>query len=385
MRLYSVSRNTISNWIRGGLKPSACGTPQLFHGAELGRFHIARRARRKLRSGEFKCFVCKGAVFPELETLVLGLSGPRLSARATCPDCDGPIRKLLDKTECDRLQNCVDTNTNLGHSDEGSAQGPVGVGKPSEPPAVSAGNNDRVLHAWQTYAGRYDPKTIAVHLAAIRQFERFVGFKDFPNVTAEDVNGWRSELVARAGRRKEDGGLSRSSVRHLASHLKAFMAWLIHQPGFKELAGLEAYFALPRAIHAQNGCERPRAYPSLNEAKEMLSGLPFGTLKDRRDRAIFAAAFASGFREQALISLRLHHVNLAEKQMFHDGETLRAKNGKSFMVKWFPQTEAFQQVFTAWVEEMRGFGLAEDGRLPPLHRHAGQVGGALRGLWRLVR
>lgn len=281
MRLYSVSRNTISNWIGGGLKPSACGTPQLFHGAELGRFHIVRRARRKLRSGEFKCFGCKEAVFPELETLVLDRTGPRLFARAACPDCDGPC-------------------------------------------------------------------------------ERFVGFKDVPLVTAEDVNGWRSELVARAGKRKEDGGLSRSSVRHLASHLKAFMTWLIHQHGHKDLAGLEDYFALPRAIHAQNGCERPRAYPSLNEAKEMLSGLPFGTLKDRRDRAIFAAAFASGFREQALISLRLHHVDLMRKQMFHDGETLRAKNGKSFMVKWFPQTEAFQQVFTAWVEEMRGFGLAED-------------------------
>ncbi len=86
-----------------------------------------------------------------------------------------------------------------------------------------------------------------------------MGFKDFRNVTAEDVNGWRSELVARAAKRKEDGGLSRSSVRHLASHLKAFMAWLINQPGFKDLAGLEAYFALPRAMQAQNGCERPRA------------------------------------------------------------------------------------------------------------------------------
>ena len=70
---------------------------------------------------------------------------------------------------------------------------------------------------------------------------------------------WRSELVARAGKRKEDGGLSRSSVRHLASHLKAFMTWLIHQHGHKDLAGLPEYFALPRAIHAQNGCERPRA------------------------------------------------------------------------------------------------------------------------------
>ncbi len=92
----------------------------------------------------------------------------------------------------------------------------------------------------------------------------------------------------------------------------------------------------------------------------MLLGLPHGTLKERRDRAIFAAAFASGFREQALISLRLRHVNLAKKQMHHDGETLRAKNGKSFIVEWFPPTEAFQEIFSAWVQEMRGFGLAED-------------------------
>ena len=374
MRLYSVSRNTVSNWIRAGLHPSACGTPQLFHGAELSRFHIARRVRRTLQSGEFKCFRCKGAVFPELETLVLDRTGARLFARAACPDCGGLIGKLLDKTECDRLQNHIDTNTSLGPSDEGSAQGLVGVGKPSDQPAVSPGNNDRVLHAWQTYAGRYDPKTIAAHLAAIRQFERFVGSKDFRNVTAEDVNGWRGELVARAGKRKEDGGLSRSSVRHLASHLKAFMTWLIHQPGFKDLAGLTEYFALPRAIHAQNGCEKPRAYPSLSEAEEMLSGLPHGTLKDRRDRAIFAAAFATGFREQALISLRLHHVDIPKRQVFHDGETLRAKNGKSFIAKWFPQTEMFQRVFIEWIEELRGLGLTENEAVFPDASDLAQLG-----------
>lgn len=257
MRLYSVSRNTISNWISAGLQPSACGTPQLFHGAELGRFHIARRT---LRSGEFKCFGCKEAVFPELESLVLGGSGSRILARATCPDCDGLIGKILDKTECDSLKKCLNTNTNLGLSDEDSAQGPVGVVNGTALPAFSAGNNDRVLHGWQTYAGRYDPKTMAAHLAAIRQFERFVQFRDFQKLTPEDVNAWRRELVARNAKRKEDGGLSRSSVRHRASHLKAFMAWLVHQPGYKNLAGLQEYFALPRAMHARNGCEKPRAY-----------------------------------------------------------------------------------------------------------------------------
>lgn len=66
MKLYSVVRSTVSNWVKEGLKPSDESIPFVFHGTEVKRFRDARRLTNKvhLRKGEFKCFRCKRRVFP---------------------------------------------------------------------------------------------------------------------------------------------------------------------------------------------------------------------------------------------------------------------------------------------------------------------------------
>ncbi|GGE15275.1 hypothetical protein GCM10011360_00120 [Primorskyibacter flagellatus] len=112
--LFGVHRNTVSNWVVSGLKPSDDSLPQRFRGAELKRFHAdrAERARRNLRLGEFKCIACGNAVFPELGTLSLTRKEGHVSlASATCCDCGASLFKLLGATECDYLQECLDTNT----------------------------------------------------------------------------------------------------------------------------------------------------------------------------------------------------------------------------------------------------------------------------------
>jgi integrase len=370
MGLYAVCRNTVSNWVTGGLSPVDQDTPQLFRGAELARFHTERRERSRilLRSGEFKCLGCKMAVFPELATLVVDRSRRRPMAMAVCPDCRAWMNKLLDDTECNRLLICLDTNTNLALSDEDKGHAPAGIGKETGLPVPRQGGNDRVIYRWQGFAGRYDPKTCDAHLAAIREFERFLNGKEFTKVTTTDAGNWRDEMVTRAGRPKSEGGLSRSSVRHRASHLAAFFDWLSGERGTRHLSAVREYFALPRAFHADGDDGEPRAYPSLEEAEAMLGRLPGGTIKDRRDRAIFAIAFVSGLREQALISLRLLHVDVANRRVHHDGRILRAKNGKSFHIKWFPKTDAFQVVLRAWIDEMRAAGLeADDALFPDAH------------------
>jgi hypothetical protein len=132
MSLYSVCRNTVSNWVRSGLVPVDRKIPQLFRGAMLIQFHEARRARtcQHLRSGEFKCLGCKAAVFPDLEGLVLErLKASQWMAQARCPDCDAIMMKLLDATECDKLRNCINTNTSLIPSDEGEMPIPLHIGK----------------------------------------------------------------------------------------------------------------------------------------------------------------------------------------------------------------------------------------------------------------
>ena len=95
----------------------------------------------------------------------------------------------------------------------------------------------------------------------------------------------------------------------------------------------------------------------------MLEAMPTDTLKDRRARAIFVFAFVAGFRADALITTRLRHVDPVTRTVRHDGVEMRAKNGKSFSVDWFPRTDPFRAVFVVWLEEVIALGLRPDDAL----------------------
>lgn len=210
-------------------------------------------------------------------------------------------------------------------------------------------------------------------MIAIRDFERFTGGKPFERITAADVAIWRTEVIRRAGAYREDRGISRSSARHRASHLRRFFEWLAKQPAHKHLDGISGYFQLPRKFHAGPELSAAKVYPTIDEALEMLNSLPRRTLKDRRDRAIFAMAFVAGLRESALITLRVRHVDVVLKRVHHDGRDLNAKNGKSFEIDWFPRSEPFQAVLLDWINEVHSFGISEnDALFPDIRKIAGR-------------
>ena len=360
--LYEISKNTVSNWIKNGLKPADEAIPRLFRGAELTRFHDDRdRPLNRTRPGEFKCFGCKIAVYPEVSTVSLSSTASHtLMGEATCPDCGGKMMKLLGDTECDYIRKCIETNTSLATKDEVDSADPAGIGK-ERPKSIELERspNERVIHSWQKFAGRYDTKTIEAHLASIRHFERFIDLKPFQSVTSDDVAAWREKLLSDEGEK-----LSRSTIRHRASHLRSFFDWLSNQTGYRRLTNTIDYFALPRRFKELKPL-RPREYPTLEIAADMLRSLPDGTLKQRRDRAIFAFAFVSGFRADALITLRIRHVDVTMRQVTHYGEEMRTKNGKSFVVNWFPRTKPFREVFEAWHSEVSTLGLQRDDALFP--------------------
>jgi len=203
MELYSVCRNTVSNWVSEGLRPSPGEGQQLFRGEELKRFHEVRRtkARQSLRHGQFKCFTCKALVFPDVGSVEVSTDAKRgPKAFAACPNCGARNSKLLNKVECDKLKKAVQTNTSLQVIAEDEAGTPAGIGNirslGDENAAGSGGSrNDRTVFDWQQYAGRYDAKTIAAHLVSIREFEASIGEKPFEMLRQEDVAAYRDGLL----------------------------------------------------------------------------------------------------------------------------------------------------------------------------------------------
>ncbi|ANT60967.1 hypothetical protein AYJ57_11700 [Salipiger sp. CCB-MM3] len=358
--VFGVHRNTISNWVRDGLKPSDDSLPQLFRGVELKRFHAERaaRTRRNLRLGEFKCVACGNAIFPELTTLALTRQEGRAThAHATCCDCGAVLLKLLGATECDKVQECLDTNTPLALIDESKVTPPAGIGKDAGSQGVEWFTaNDRVIYDWQAFAGKYSPKTVQAHLVSIRDFEVFLKGVHFSKVKPKDAGQYRDRLVRLLSQSKEQGGLSSSTVRHRASHLKAFFEWLRGQEGYRRLsASIPDYFALPRSASTTQAKERPKEYPTLDEAWRMVDLMPKKSVIQRRDRAMVAFAFISGFRAATLTALRIKHVDFDRLSVLQDAREVPAKNGKTYRAKWFPRTEAFQEVFLSWVQELKDF------------------------------
>ncbi|WP_417840075.1 phage integrase N-terminal SAM-like domain-containing protein, partial [Tritonibacter scottomollicae] len=169
-------------------------------------------------------------------------------AVGACSECGAAVMKLLDATKHDGLQEAIRTNANLTDIDESQAEELVCVvtNTPLRLPE-NPSMNDRIIHDWQLYAGRYDSKTVDAHLASTRDFEDFFEGQCFSLTKDKDVGKYRKWLLEKGALPREAGGFSASTIRHRASHLAAFFKWLGKQDGYRRLsANLFEYFALPR-------------------------------------------------------------------------------------------------------------------------------------------
>lgn len=304
MDLFNICRNTVSIWVGSGLRPSDGPGPQIFRGAELKRFHEERKLRthRQLRVGEFKCLGCGSAVFPDPNNIVFEpMKNGAISGQSRCTDCNARLFKFLGETECDSIKNARNTNTSLASLHEEKEPDPACIGKIQE--TVNKKwhmYNDRILQKWQLYAGRYDSKTVDAHLAAIRHFEVFFDGKNLKTIKVEDAATYRTAMLELAALPKAEGGLSKSMLQHRASHLAAFFKWLQQQDGYRRLnAGLHGYFTLPRKQMAKALGLHPKAYPTIEEALNLVKNMPVNNRQEQRDRAIVALTFTTGLRAGA--------------------------------------------------------------------------------------
>ncbi|MEY8144532.1 tyrosine-type recombinase/integrase [Falsihalocynthiibacter sp. CO-5D18] len=231
-----------------------------------------------------------------------------------------------------------------------------------------------MLFDWQFFAGQYAAATIDAHLAAIREFEEFTGGAGFRTLTIKSVDAYRQHLSERANLHHGEDALSRSSVRHKASHVKAFLAWLLNQSGYRRLPrDLADYLTLSRALNAQTLAPQPKGHPTMEAAIEMALGMPASSLQERRDQAIVAMAFVTGLRAGALSTLRLEHIDCTERTATQDGTLMRAKNGKNYVADWFATTEPLQGIVVAWIEELTQLGFeAKDAVFPAVRELTAQ-------------
>ena len=366
---YSVTANTVSNWVGEGLRPSDAQRPYLFRGAVVQEFHKRKRlgVRRKQIPGQFQCRGCQNVVVPRIETVVdfISKNGKHMYS-AECTECSSKLQKISSKTDRDLVEDCRNPNTptNRLHEEERAECGDTWISEEIESQILWF-HNDRILFDWLGYAGRYDVKTTDSHLAAIRYFENILDGKPFKRITVGDVSKVRDDLKRRATLDAPDS-LSASSIKHIASHLRMFLDWLMKQDGFKRLPkDASDHLNFPRAILASAAQVKQKEFPTILEAENLLSAMPFETLVDQRTRALFALPFLGALRPDTLVSLRIEHFDIEKRRIVQDGRVGRAKAGKSFEIVWFPVPKVFEVAVIDWAQTLRDLGYRDDDALFP--------------------
>ena len=368
MALYGVCRNTVTNWLKAGLRRVDDLHPILVTGTELIRFHADRAfaRRRPLKTGQFKCNVCRTAVYPDVETVSFkkAQSGPHVIS-ARCPDCSGHLMTFGSDTDCDVIEACRQTNTPLRSLDEEDSAITGGIGNVGQLPRWTAGN-ERLLHQFLTYGPRYHPRTMDAIMTAVRDLEAFLDRKAFVLLKPKHIAAWRNDILAR-GKPGAAEPLSRSTIRHHASHVRCFLKWLIDQDGCRRLnRSLSDITMLPKGESAALLQPPPAPYPTLAEGREMVAAMPTISRTDRRNQAVVASAFLFALRAGTLASLRFRDIDVEVKEVRVDASKSRVKNGQSLHVFWFPVGREFEDIVIKWLDELRACGAQSgDALFPP--------------------
>ena len=87
--------------------------------------------------------------------------------------------------------------------------------------------------------------------------------------------------------------------------------------------------------------------------------MPDATPREKRDRAVFALLCLTGVRVAALVSLRVKHVDLAEKSVAQNPREVATKFGKridTFFAKGFDDAEAALTEWIAYLDEVALYG-----------------------------
>jgi site-specific recombinase XerD len=218
-------------------------------------------------------------------------------------------------------------------------------------------DNERIkreyLH-WLTNAKGQSEATLDGIAAALHRFEthtRFKSFKSFHRQQAVSFKQWLTDQHnARTGEK-----LSRATLYSTLKALRAFFEWLSREPGFRAHVNFSdaAYFNLSANEVRIATAQRERPAPTLEQVAHVLGIMPYGSVVERRDRAVIAFTLLTGARDGATASFLLKHVDIDAGKVEQDARQVRTKGRKTFTTTFFPVGDEARQIVVDWVKELR--------------------------------
>jgi site-specific recombinase XerC len=182
---------------------------------------------------------------------------------------------------------------------------------------------------------------------------------DFKGFRPEQADAFQRALLRRLNRRTNEP-LGKGTVVSTLRELKRFFFWLADQQGYRRLQhDWAANFNPPRKLLEVAKARREPRVPTLKEIHDTIAHMPATTGIERRNRAILAAIILTGGRDDAVASLMVKQVDIAERAVHFDAREVRTKIAKSFPTWFFPVGGDAEAIVRDWVEYLAtdlGFG-----------------------------
>lgn len=236
-----------------------------------------------------------------------------------------------------------------------------------EPVTCMIDENDILRYRFQVYlehAKGYSPKTIDSYLRAVVGFDAFQRGRRFGDITADHIVAFRKDVLE-----KESAAtgkvLSASTIVHMLGALEVFFRWLADTEFPKFDRAAIDYFTPPKRTEL-NARTRPRRRPPTSEdIARVVASVPLDSLIGLRNAAVIALIFLTGIRDGALISLKIKHVRLEDRQINQDSNEVQTKFGKNQVTTFFPVGEWYETILLRWLDARMSAGATDEDPLFP--------------------
>lgn len=200
----------------------------------------------------------------------------------------------------------------------------------------------------------YDETSIDGVAQSIARFETYTRHKGFDRFHIEQAIAFKLWLAEQKNARTGKP-LALATTKSTMRALREFFLWLSGQPGFRSRIsfGDTSYFRMSEKEARAALASRDAPVPSLEQIEAVLTRMPACTVLERRDRAVIAFTILTGARDNAVASLRVGHLDVAERLVFQDPRVVRTKASKTIRTWFFPVGGSAEEIVLAWVDELR--------------------------------
>jgi integrase len=218
-------------------------------------------------------------------------------------------------------------------------------------------NNERIKRKYLAYlkeARRQSEASVDAAAKALARFEADNKFRDFRAFHVEQAIAFKRRFSEQDSQTTGEK-LSKATLHATFAHLKRFFLWLAGQPGYKSRIRYSdaEYFNLSDKETRIATARRDKPFPTLEQIKHVIAGMPNGSDIEQRNRALIAFTLLTGARDSAIASMKLKHIDATAGCVHQDAREVSTKFSKTFTTYFLPVGDEIHAIVADWVAHLR--------------------------------